>query len=75
MTEQPRDERQSDLPAELSKPARRALAAAGYLRLEQFTKVGEAEVQRLHGMGPKGLDQIRRALAANGQAFADGERT
>ena len=75
MTEQPRDQQQGDLPAELPKPARRALAAAEYLRLDQFAKVGEAEVQRLHGMGPKALDQIRRALAANGQAFADGERT
>jgi hypothetical protein len=75
MTEQPRDEQETDLPAALAKPARRALAAAGYLRLEQFTKVGEAEVHRLHGMGPKALDQIRRALAATGQSFADVERT
>ena len=35
------DEPESDLPAGLSKPARRALAAAGYARLEQFTAVSE----------------------------------
>jgi hypothetical protein len=75
MTDKARTEPEGDLPAKLAKPARRALAAAGYTRLEQFTTVREAEVQRLHGMGPKALDQIRRALAANGQSFADVGRT
>jgi DNA-directed RNA polymerase alpha subunit len=58
----------------LAKPARRALARAGYSRLEQFTKLSEEEVLQLHGMGPKALDQIRRALAAKGLSFADGSR-
>jgi ERCC4-type nuclease len=65
------DAPESDLPAKLAKPARRALAEAGYVRLEQFTKVSEAEIRKLHGMGPKAMDEIRRALAARGQAFAD----
>lgn len=65
------DEQKSDLP-KLSNPARRALASAGYLRLEQFTKLTEAEILKLHGMGPKALEQIRQALAAKGQSFADG---
>lgn len=60
------------LPSELAKPARRALARAGYVRLEHLTKVSEAEVLRLHGMGPNALDQLRRALAARGQSFAKG---
>ena len=64
------DQPESDLPAGLSKPARRALAAAGYTRLEQLTEVSEAEVMKLHGMGPKALDQLRRALAARNQRFA-----
>lgn len=64
-------QRESDLPTELAKPAQRALAQAGYLRLEQFTKLSEAEVLRLHGMGPKALGQLRRALAARGLSFAD----
>ena len=55
----------------LSAPARRALADAGYTRIEQFTKLSEAEVGRLHGMGPKGVELIRRALAAKGLSFAD----
>ncbi len=63
--------RKNDLPTELAKPAQRALAQAGYVRLEQFTKVSEAEILQLHGMGPKALDQLRRALSAHGLSFAD----
>ena len=63
-----------DLPAELASPARRALAAAGYTRLEQLTQISEAELRRLHGMGPKALDQLRRAMAASGRTFAEAER-
>jgi DNA-directed RNA polymerase alpha subunit len=61
----------SELPAKLSKPAQRALTAAGYSRLEQFTTLREAEVLKLHGMGPKAMDQIRQALAAKGLSFAE----
>jgi hypothetical protein len=61
---------QDDLPPGLAKPARRALARAGYMQLEQFAKLTEAEVRDLHGMGPKALDLIRDALAAKGQTFA-----
>ncbi|KIL39906.1 DNA-binding protein [Gordoniibacillus kamchatkensis] len=61
----------SDLPAELAKPAQRALAGAGYFRLEQLAQVTEAEVLQMHGMGPKALVQLRRALADKGLSFAD----
>ena len=69
-----KNESESDLPAGLAKPAQRALAGAGYVRLAQLAKVSEAEVLKLHGMGPKALDQLRRALAAKGLSFADKER-
>jgi len=69
------DQQESDLPAELAGPARRALAGAGYVRLEQFTRVSEGDVLKLHGMGPKAMDQIRRALAARGLSFADGKKS
>jgi hypothetical protein len=62
---------ESDLPTGLAKPAQRALAGAGYVRLEQLAKLRKAEVMRLHGMGPKAFEQLRRALAAKGLAFAD----
>jgi pimeloyl-ACP methyl ester carboxylesterase len=60
---------ESDLPDGLGKPATRALAEAGYERLEQFTAVSEAEVLRLHGVGPKALRVLRGALAARGLGF------
>ena len=62
----------SDLPTDLAKPAKRELEGAGYLRLEQFTKLSEFEVLKLHGMGPKALEQIRRALNEIGLSFANG---
>jgi DNA-directed RNA polymerase alpha subunit len=59
----------SDLP-KISAPAQRALAAAGYNLLQQLTQVSEAELLRLHGMGPKAIGTLRQALAARGLAFA-----
>jgi DNA-directed RNA polymerase alpha subunit len=61
---------QSDLPAKLSKPAWRALTGAGYWQLEQLTTVSATELLKLHGMGPKALDQLRAALAERGLALA-----
>jgi DNA repair protein RadC len=64
-------QQESDLPSELAAPARRALIGAGYVRLEQLTKVSEAELKQLHGIGPNALKQLRRALEARGLSFAD----
>ncbi len=69
------EQQESDLPTELASPARRVLVGAGYVRLEQFTQLSEAEVLRLHGMGPKAMDQLRRALAARGLSFADRKKS
>ena len=63
------EEMESDLP-KLAAPARRALAGAGYTRLEQFTQVSEAEVLALHGMGPNAIQTLRGALAEKGLSFA-----
>ena len=38
----------SALPSGIGKPAQRALAPAGYTRLEQLAKVSEAELSKLH---------------------------
>jgi hypothetical protein len=62
---------ESDLPDGLAAPARRALAQAGYTRIDQFTELTEAEVRQLHGMGPKAMQQIRLALAAKGRSFSN----
>jgi len=63
------DQESSDLPKDLASPAQRALTGAGIWRLEQLTDLSEAEVMQLHGIGPKALDQLRRALAARGLGF------
>ena len=62
---------ETDFPPKLSKPAQRALAGAGYVRLAQLTEVRESDLAKLHGMGPKALGQLREALAARGESFAE----
>ena len=66
-------QQESNLPPGLPRPAQRALTNAGYRRLGQIARVNEAEIERLHGVGPKVLAQLRHALAANGLSFADGK--
>jgi hypothetical protein len=61
----------TDFPPGIAKPALRALAAAGYTRLEQLAGVREADLLQLHGMGLKALGILRAALDARGLAFAD----
>lgn len=61
---------ETDLP-KLAAPARRALAGAGYTRLEDLTQVTEAEVMSLHGMGPNAMEALRNALAERGLSFHD----
>lgn len=59
-----------ELPKGIGKPATRALAAAGYTRLDQLAAASEAELLALHGVGPKAIRVLRPALAAKGLAFA-----
>ena len=54
-------------------PATRALEAAGYTNLKQLTKVTEAELAQLHGMGPKALGILRDTLKAQGLSFKQGQ--
>lgn len=51
-------------------PALRALAGAGYTHLQQLDGVPMSDVLALHGMGPKGIGALRRAMAAHGWSFA-----
>lgn len=60
----------SELPSGLSEPARRALAGAGMTTLEDVAALTETELMKLHGMGPKALQTLRRALAAKGLALS-----
>jgi len=54
-------------------PATHALEAAGYTTLKQLTKVTEAELGQLHGMGPKALGILRETLKAEGLSFKQGK--
>ena len=59
------------LPAALPAPARRALESAGYSHLEQLSQVNEADLKRLHGVGPKAIRVVRAALEAVGMSLAE----
>lgn len=58
----------SDLP-KIGAPATRALESIGITKLEQLTKVTEAELSQLHGFGPKALRILQETLKAKGLAF------
>jgi predicted flap endonuclease-1-like 5' DNA nuclease len=62
---------ESNFPAGLAQPARRALAGEGIHSLEQLAQFSEAEIKRLHGIGPNALSKLRQALQDNGLIFAD----
>ncbi len=53
----------------LSAPARRALENAGIKTLSQLARHSEADVMKLHGMGPASLPRLRQALKDAGLTF------
>ncbi len=69
-----KNQRENNLPRELSQPARRALTGAGYTRLEQLAEVSEDKIKHLHGVGPKAIKQLHDALDASGLSFAHKQR-
>lgn len=60
----------SEFPARLGRPARRALAVHGYTRWAHLTRVTPAELLALHGVGPKAVRILTEELATRGLAFA-----
>ncbi len=62
---------QTDLPPDLSRPARDAFAVVGITSLEDVARWTEADLLALHGVGPKTIRQLRPALAEKGLSFAD----
>lgn len=71
MSPKPVQPTDTDLPSGLSNPARSALIAAGYTHLEQIAGVAQKTLAQLHGMGPKGIEILRAALAERGLRFAE----
>jgi Bacterial RNA polymerase, alpha chain C terminal domain len=64
----PANQPASDLP-KLSAPAQRALAGAGISNLKQLSKFTEADIKKLHGIGPNAIKELQAALKAKGLAF------
>jgi DNA-directed RNA polymerase alpha subunit len=55
--------------AELSSPARSALEHEGITTLSRLSQYTEAQILALHGVGPKSLPTLRKALESQGKAF------
>lgn len=53
----------------ISKPAQRALKAAGIETLDQLTQYKEEELLALHGFGNKALGILKTTLAEYGLSF------
>ena len=70
MTKKP--EIPNDLP-KLSAPAHRALVSAGITSLAEVAQHSEAEIAKLHGVGPTIIVALREAMAAKGLAFKAGK--
>lgn len=71
MTKSQDKQQAGDLPTGLSQPALRAFDAAGLKRLAQFAKVSEADLLKMHGVGPKAIRVLKAALAERGLSFAN----
>ncbi|MFI6513301.1 helix-hairpin-helix domain-containing protein [Streptosporangium sp. NPDC050855] len=71
MTTRDQDYIPGDIPANIGRPAGKALAAAGYTTLAQLASTTEKELLRLHGVGPRAVRLLREALAERGLTFAE----
>lgn len=65
-----RKRKQSNFPKKLSAPALRALNNAKIYNLKQLTAYTQQELLQLHGMGPKGVRELKKALRAVDLKFA-----
>lgn len=64
----PTKKQESDFP-NIGGPATRALKFEGYTALKQLTKLSEAELAQLHGVGPKAIRILGEALKEKGWSF------
>lgn len=64
----------ADLP-KVGAPATRALVGVGITSLKHLTKVTEAELLMLHGMGQKAVRILREELNAKGLSFRESKQT
>lgn len=59
----------TDFPFSIGRPAGGALKHAGYFRLKQLSKLTEAELLQMHGVGPKAVGILRELLKEKGMSF------
>lgn len=59
------------LPAGLSQPALRALASAGITNLHDLTNIREADLKRMHGIGPHAMKRIKEMMDLLNLTFLD----
>lgn len=59
----------NDLPKNISAPARRALENAGIKTLLQLSNFTEAELLKLHGLGPSSIPKLIACLKEKGLSF------
>jgi len=57
-------------PRSIGRPATGALLNAGYTDLAQLDGLAEADLRRMHGVGPKAVAVLREALAARGLSLS-----
>lgn len=55
-----------DLPNEIGKTAARELSLNGITSLQQVAAHSRKELLAIHGVGPKAIDSLGKALAAKG---------
>jgi DNA-directed RNA polymerase alpha subunit len=53
----------------LAAPARRALERAGITTLDELSQQSEADILKLHGIGPSTIPKLRQVLASKGFNF------
>lgn len=63
---------ESAFPEGVSGPALRALHGAGVRSLRELTRWSEADLGKLHGMGPKALGVLKVAMEEEGLRFRRG---
>ncbi|WP_425590545.1 DNA-directed RNA polymerase subunit alpha C-terminal domain-containing protein [Fictibacillus enclensis] len=61
---------EEQFPPKMAKPAQRALAGAGITSYQELSKHSEEKVSKLHGMGPKAMNQLKEALEKLGLNFS-----
>lgn len=60
---------QADFLNTISAPARRALESQGIVTLIKLSKWSEAEILKLHGIGPSTIPRLKEVLKSKGLHF------